>query len=180
MAWKTRHSDGRKFNTSGSPTAPRGRAKRTVFFPKMKPEEKPVPLKSPPPPPFHYEGGKFRQRHKIVEKMPPHKTYVEPFAGAANVLEAKPPSQKEVLGDRDPKIMKVHRGLKRKAEVWDMNPSRRKWEKIHSKPANQRTPEEQAYLVGHSYGGKVEDKRQNYHDSGKHGKLDTTRRYTRG
>lgn len=145
----------------------------------LKPNEKPVPLRSPPQPPFHYEGGKYRERAKIVSKMPPHKTYVEPFAGAANVFEAKPPSQKEVLNDRDPKIMKVHRGLKREAAVWDMNASLRRWEGIHDKPANQRTPEEQAYLIGHSYGGKVEDKRQNYHDSGKHGQFDTTRLHER-
>lgn len=114
-----------------------------------------------------------------MEKMPPHKTYVEPFAGAGNVLLAKPPAQKEVLSDRDPKVMKVHKGLKREAGVWDMTPSRRRWDRIHGKPANQRTPEEQAYLVGHSYGGKIEDKRQNYHDSGKRGKLDTTRIHER-
>ena len=185
-------SSGHRRTGDGSTSSPSGLESREIDrhahwhrkstsagLPILQPNEKPVPLKSPPQPPFHYEGGKYRTRAKIVEKMPPHKTYVEPFAGAGNVLLAKPPAQKEVLADADPKIMKVHKGLKAKADVWNMDPSREKWERIHNKPPSQRTAEEQAYLVGHSYGGKIEDKRQNYHDSGKTGKFDTTKLHER-
>jgi predicted CDP-diglyceride synthetase/phosphatidate cytidylyltransferase len=32
---------------------------------------------------FKYFGGKSRYAHKIVDRIPPHKTWVEPFAGGA-------------------------------------------------------------------------------------------------
>lgn len=101
-----------------------------------------------------YPGGKYRLRKTIVGKMPPHKTYVEPFAGAANVMLAKPPSEKEVLADKNPNIVRVHRAIKQKGAWWDMSPSRRRWEEIKAKPPSQRSAEETVFLIERSYGGK--------------------------
>jgi len=49
--------------------------------------------------PLAYVGGKRRLAPQIVALLPPHTTYVEPFAGGAQVFFHKPPSRVEVLND---------------------------------------------------------------------------------
>lgn len=52
-------------------------------------------MKSPLP----YIGGKSRVAKSLIEQFPPHRTYVELFGGAAQVLCAKEPSPVEVYND---------------------------------------------------------------------------------
>lgn len=41
-------------------------------------------------PPFSYFGGKIGMAQRIVDVMPPHRVYLEPFFGSGAVLFAKP------------------------------------------------------------------------------------------
>lgn len=59
--------------------------------------------------PLSYVGGKNRLADKIIKEIPPHKTYVEPFAGGAQVLFHKEPSPVEVLNDLDGELVNFYR-----------------------------------------------------------------------
>ncbi|MCG8421042.1 MAG: DNA adenine methylase [Proteobacteria bacterium] len=49
-------------------------------------------------------AGKFYLAEKLVPLIPAHKIYVEPFAGGAQVLFRKEPTEVEVVNDMDPEI----------------------------------------------------------------------------
>jgi len=49
-------------------------------------------------------AGKTHLARRIVAEIPEHRIYVEPFAGGAQVLFAKEPSDVEVVSDLDPEI----------------------------------------------------------------------------
>ena len=55
--------------------------------------------------PLPYIGGKRRIAPLIVKLLPPHVTYVEPFAGGAQVFFHKPRSPVEVLNDLDGELV---------------------------------------------------------------------------
>jgi len=59
--------------------------------------------------PLSYIGGKNRIATKIIEIFPKHKTYVELFAGGAQVLFHKDPSPVEVLNDLDGEVVTFFR-----------------------------------------------------------------------
>ena len=58
-------------------------------------------------------AGKKRLAKRLVALLPPHKTYVEPFAGSAAVLFAKDPVETEALNDSDAEIAQAFRTIKR-------------------------------------------------------------------
>lgn len=59
--------------------------------------------------PLSYIGGKNRLAKQVIELFPKHTTYVEPFAGGAQVLFHKEPSKVEVLNDLDGEIVNFYR-----------------------------------------------------------------------
>ncbi len=66
--------------------------------------------------PLKWVGGKSRLRKPIIDLIPPHTCYVEPFAGAAWVLFGKLPSEVEVLNDIDEELINFFRVIKEKPE----------------------------------------------------------------
>jgi DNA adenine methylase len=59
--------------------------------------------------PLSYIGGKRALANRIIALFPKHTTYVEAFAGGAQVLFHKEPSQVEVLNDLDQEIVNFFR-----------------------------------------------------------------------
>jgi DNA adenine methylase len=63
-------------------------------------------------PALRYHGAKWRLAPWIVEHLPSHRTYVEPFGGGAGVLLRKPASYAEVYNDLDGEIVNYFRVLR--------------------------------------------------------------------
>jgi DNA adenine methylase len=66
--------------------------------------------------PLTYYGGKQRLARQIVALMPSHRVYLEPFAGGAAVLFAKPRAERETLNDLDGLIVRFWRALRDRPE----------------------------------------------------------------
>ena len=77
-----------------------------------------------------WQGGKARLAPWIANRLPPHRVYVEPFAGTAAVLLAKVPSPIEVLNDANGDIIAVYRCLQ------DPGLSRQLWRRIRWTPVS--------------------------------------------
>lgn len=63
-------------------------------------------------PPFSYYGGKAAVAPLIAALLPPHRHYVEPFAGSLAVLLAKEPSMQETVNDLDGDLVTFWRVLR--------------------------------------------------------------------
>jgi DNA adenine methylase len=59
--------------------------------------------------PLSYIGGKNRLAKRVIAIFPKHTTYVEAFAGGAQVFFRKEPSKVEVLNDLDGEIINFYR-----------------------------------------------------------------------
>lgn len=75
-----------------------------------------VAASRPGPPPFAYYGGKIGLAPKIVELLPPHRVYIEPYFGSGAVLFAKPPSRFEIVNDLDHAVVTFFRVLRERTE----------------------------------------------------------------
>ncbi len=58
--------------------------------------------------PFRYAGGKFYARNLILEYVPPHSHYIEPFAGGASIFFAKPKKENNWLNDIDEALINTY------------------------------------------------------------------------
>src|SRR3954471_4640512 len=75
---------------------------------------KPTPLKARPAVKRH--GGKSYLARRIIAHFPPHRVYVEPFAGGLSCLLNKPRSAVEVASDLDAGLMHFYRVLTRRTD----------------------------------------------------------------
>lgn len=67
-------------------------------------------------PVLRYFGGKWILAPWIIQHLPPHRIYVEPFGGAASVLMRKPRAYAEVYNDLDSDVVNLFRILRDKEE----------------------------------------------------------------
>lgn len=63
-------------------------------------------------PALRYFGGKWRLAPWIIQHLPTHRCYVEPFGGGASVLLRKPPSPVEVYNDAAGAVVNFFRVLR--------------------------------------------------------------------
>lgn len=66
--------------------------------------------------PFRYPGGKFYARKLILEHVPPHEFYIEPFAGGASIFFAKDKVSQNWLNDADEALVNVYLHIRDKVE----------------------------------------------------------------
>lgn len=63
-------------------------------------------------PVLRYHGGKWMLAPWIIDNLPPHRIYVEPFGGGGSVLMRKPRSYAEVYNDKWDVVVNVFRVLR--------------------------------------------------------------------
>jgi DNA adenine methylase len=61
---------------------------------------------------FPYPGGKGRESDWILEKLPPHDTFVDVFGGSGAIIYNKPPSKNEVYNDINGDLVQFFRVLR--------------------------------------------------------------------
>jgi DNA adenine methylase len=61
---------------------------------------------------FPYPGGKGREVDWILEKIPPHDTFVDVFGGSGAIIYNKPPSKNEVYNDANDDLVQFFRVLR--------------------------------------------------------------------
>jgi DNA adenine methylase len=114
--------------------------------------------------PFKWVGGKSRLRKPIIDLLPEHTCYVEPFAGAAWVLFGKPPSDVEVINDLDQELVTFFRVVKEKPEEliasfeWELV-ARAEFERLANLDPSQLSDVQRAhrfyYLIMAGWGGEL-------------------------
>ena len=107
---------------------------------------------------LRYVGGKTKIAKKIVAKLPPHKTYVEPMVGGGSVYFAKERSTQEIVSDIDKSLMNFYRDLKSgKINRCNLTPNKKRLVRLANKRKSGGSISscEYLYLNKISYGGKM-------------------------
>lgn len=90
---------------------------------------------------FPYPGGKGREAGWILEKMPPHDTFVDVFGGSGAIIYNKPPSKYEVYNDVNDDLVQffeVRRSLDRRHPRWRRVPRVESVQTASNVPVDQR------------------------------------------
>jgi DNA adenine methylase len=77
-------------------------------------------MKAPARIAFRYHGSKWRLAPWLMGFFPPHRLYLEPFAGSASVLMQKPRAHAECLNDLDDRVVSVFRVLRDQAKASEL------------------------------------------------------------
>lgn len=67
--------------------------------------------------PFRYPGGKFYARNLILEHIPEHTAYIEPFAGGGSIFFAKPKVRTNWLNDIDEELLNTYVHIRDQVEA---------------------------------------------------------------
>ena len=103
------------------------------------------------PPLMAWFGGKSGLADWIVSLMPPHVSYLEPYAGSLAVLAAKPRADSETVNDLNGELVNLYRVCRdhgdELARRLDMTPyARREWMEAHA-PATDPIERARQYVV---------------------------------
>jgi DNA adenine methylase len=110
-------------------------------------------------------GGKRRLADRLIPLFPPHKCYVEVFAGGAALYFLRPPAEVEVINDINGELVNLYRVVKHHLEEfvrqfkWALS-SREVFKWLQDTPPETLTDLQRAarffYLQHQCFGGKVE------------------------
>ena len=126
--------------------------------------------------PINYIGGKNRLAKVIIERIPQHLTYVEPFSGGAQIFFHKPRSKVEVLNDLDSELVNFYRVCQRHYQelirsVQFLPVSRERFEEFKRHTGEGLTDIQRAgeflYLQKLAYGGRITRKAFGIHIAAK-------------
>jgi DNA adenine methylase len=125
--------------------------------------------------PVSYIGGKSRLAKVIIDRLPPHTAYVEPFAGGAKIFFFKSRSKVEVLNDLDGDLVNFYRVCQSHYQelvryLRFMIVSREWFQRLLETPPEALTDIQRAgrylYLQKNAYGARVTRKAYAIHVSG--------------
>jgi DNA adenine methylase len=104
-----------------------------------------------PRPISRWHGGKWRLAPWVIAHFGPHRTYVEPFGGAASVLLRKPRARNEVYNDLDRSVVNLFRVLQDPSTAVELQRrlyltpyAREEWEEAERELLNDADPVERA------------------------------------